>query len=257
MNLLTKIIQKADSLVGYPLNRIRYAFCKLSGRPYFGPLYAARQGIPERYEHMRVIAKQNVPDGGRILEIGSWAGGSARVLAEALPYARIHCIDPWIQYFDPASRNPIHRAMNKAARRGAVLPLFLHNTRRFHDRINVFMGKSIEILPLLGHRIYNLIYIDGDHSFESVLFDLNQSGYLLIDNGILCGDDLELQWDEVDTFNLQVNLSEDYVPDTKTDQYYHPGVTMAVWNYFNRRISARDGFWAVRKNGKEWEDVTW
>lgn len=266
MNLLTKIIQKADSLVGYPLNRLRYGFCKLSGRPYLGPLYAAAQGIPARYEHMRdLILDMGLKRGieiNNILEIGSWSGGSARVWAEALKSfnrckGTIHCVDPWIEYFDPQSRNPIHRAMNKACRNRTILSLFLHNTHAYWSIIVAHVGRSDQVLPTFKEQAFDLVYIDGDHSFRAVYSDLDLSAPLLKDGGILCGDDLELQWDEADTLEAAACKNEDYMLDHKTGQYYHPGVTLAVHEFFGRRVSAKDGFWAVRKRGKEWEDVTW
>ena len=56
-------------------------------------------------------------------------------------------------------------------------------------------------------------------------------------NGILCGDDLELEFNKVDSEELLINLNsgKDYCLDRKTGLYYHPGVTMALSEEISKR----------------------
>src|SRR4029077_6478743 len=58
------------------------------GRVYFGPRHRASQGTPTRLHYMlatvRLLALRRCGRPLRILEIGSWAGGSALTWAEGI-----------------------------------------------------------------------------------------------------------------------------------------------------------------------------
>ena len=43
--------------------------------------------------------------------------------------------------------------------------------------------------------------------------------------------------------------------DPATGVAYHPGVTIAVADFFGRRIACYEGYWVVRKTGTGFEDV--
>jgi hypothetical protein len=78
---------------------------------------------------------------------------------------------------------------------------------------------------------------------------------LVKQSGVICGDDLELQSHEVDVSLAEELQERDFITDPKTGVNYHPGICMGVASFFKRRVSAYDGFWIVRKNGDNWEDV--
>ena len=82
--------------------------------------------------------------------------------------------------------------------------------------------------------------------------DIKFSKNLLKDPGVLCGDDLELQISEIDLEFAKKNKTKDYILDPRTKRLYHPGVTLAVGEIFNK-VSSWDGFWAMKKNVAEWE----
>ena len=74
--------------------------------------------------------------------------------------------------------------------------------------------------------------------------------------GIICGDDLELQKDDLDEReqSAAVELNKDYVHSHKADKHYHPGVTEAVAIEFGE-VSSWEGVWAMRKHGSQWAKV--
>jgi len=66
---------------------------------------------------------------------------------------------------------------------------------------------------------------------------------------------LELQFPDLDEAKLRKDLHCDYPLDPKTGEHFHPGVTLAVWDFFSQRVSGWDGLWAMRKVGKTWKAV--
>jgi predicted O-methyltransferase YrrM len=124
-----------------------------------------------------------------ILEIGSWAGGSAITWAEAIKKhnqgrGRVICIDPWKLYFRPdqysdlpADQQEVYQEMAGALSKGHVFDLFMHNIRvsKHEDIILPFKGSSDEILPLFGEGRFDLVFIDGDPYLSRVLEDIRKS----------------------------------------------------------------------------------
>lgn len=130
--------------------------------------------------------------------------------------------------------------------------VFLHNisTYKGEARIDHFRGTSQSVLPYLSENYFDIVYLDGSHYYDSVLFDIKQAYRLLKDGGIICGDDLELQADQVDIDFARSNVNIDYIEDPNTGQYFHPGVTMSV-NDALGNVSNYFGYWMAKKyNGK-------
>lgn len=88
----------------------------------------------------------------RVVEIGSAFGYSA--IAMALTGACVLSIDP-------------HDGLHS-------FDVFHHNLRAYGvaDRVEVRVGRSQDILPTLHTRYYGLVFIDGDHGYEAVRYDL-------------------------------------------------------------------------------------
>ena len=89
--------------------------------------------------------------------------------------------------------------MNNALKKGQVLKLFCHNIKAsgHQDIVHMMKGFSQDVLPSLRKDHFNIIFIDGDHSYSGIKKDLEMASQLLVDGGVICGDDLDLQWDEV------------------------------------------------------------
>lgn len=115
-------------------------------------------------------------------------------------------------------------------------------------------GLSADVLPGFELCSFDLIHIDGSHCYGDVLADLRMAHRLLRDGGILCGDDLELQASECDRHFAGQNKHLDYREDPRTGRPFHPGVTLAVYEFFGP-VSALYGFWAMRKTGSGYQGV--
>lgn len=237
-----------------------------SGRLDFGTV--AVQSPPIRHVYMwaviRFLAEGGLKPPIRVLEIGSWAGASAITWAKALKAhsaeGTVECVDSWTPYFDvTVQQGKKYKLMNDAAMDGSIIDLFKQNIRAagVGDIVRYHRGTSREILPTLSDARFHIVYIDGSHVYEDVLFDLREARRLLADGGVLCGDDLELQLSEVDLADHRAALSKknDVSIEPRSKAAYHPGVTQAVAELFPD-VSAWEGFWAMRRMGSTWGKIS-
>jgi predicted O-methyltransferase YrrM len=100
-----------------------------------------------------------------VLEIGCFNGVSTSLFAF---YAKeVYALDIW---FSPKLKNEIMPAYNN---------------------INFVGGSSLDMIPTLQDAFFDMIYIDGDHSYESVKSDIQLSIPKLKKNGYICGHDYD------------------------------------------------------------------
>jgi predicted O-methyltransferase YrrM len=146
--------------------------------------------------------------------------------------------------------------MRKAARSDKIFSLFLHNVKS--------SGHGDVIIPLrtwshvaarfFRADLFDMVFIDGDHSYSSVAGDIRDYAPLVRDGGYICGDDLELQMGEIDRNLAGTRLEQDLARDARTGTDFHLGVTMAVGEFFGD-VSAYAGFWVMQKAGGTWRKV--
>ena len=227
----------------------------------------AVQSPPIRHVYMwalvRSLAERDPKSPIRVLEIGSWAGASSITWAKALKahsvQGIVECVDPWKPYFDvDVHKEKKYKLMNDAAKDDSIFDLFKQNIRvaDVDDIVRYRKGTSQEILPTITDGTFHIVYIDGSHVCQDVLFDLREGQRLLTDGGVLCGDDLEAQLSEVDLASHKeaVSLKSDVAVDPRSKAAYHPGVTQAVGELFPD-VSAWEGFWAMRRSGSTWNKL--
>jgi predicted O-methyltransferase YrrM len=247
------------------LDRARYVYCMLVKKPYFGTVALAGQTWEERKPYMRRIVQQEMQDKKNfsLLEIGSWVGNSAVLWADTIKSAGgqglVVCVDPWQPYFKE-DQEKVHSAsiiMNKALKKDRVFKLFLHNIKAsgHSDIIFPFKGSSSLILPLLEEKSFDMAYVDGDHSYSSLKKDLHNAARVVSEGGIIAGDDFDMTLDQIDKDYAQEHREVNCVIDPKTKQLYHPGVCLAVSEFFEMDVSRYCGFWAMRKAGAQWQKV--
>jgi predicted O-methyltransferase YrrM len=100
--------------------------------------------------------------GGVLLEVGSYLGASTIFLAAAAKEigngAKVHCVDTWE-----------NQGMTEGFR--DTWSDFQENTKLYKSYIVTHRGNSIEIAQTFAGQI-NLLFLDGDHSYEGCRLDV-------------------------------------------------------------------------------------
>src|SRR2546423_1667256 len=105
------------------------------------------------------LVRALIPASPVILEIGSYLGASACVMANALNgRGEVHCVDTWSNL-----------AMSEGSR--DTFAEFKANTAKFSALIKPVRAASRDAAAHFGKEI-DLLFIDGDHSFEGCRDDL-------------------------------------------------------------------------------------
>ncbi len=242
------------------------SFALKENRPYFGKELSAFQSPPVRYALVAALVKFAFAGKAavRVLEVGAWAGASAVTVGSAIQElgissCEIVCVDLWEKYFGEEDTSLHYKVMDAAAITGRIQDLFKHNIRvcGLEGMVQVMKAGSRQVLPLFASESFDMVYIDGSHKKNDVLYDLLQAKRLVRSGGVICGDDLELQRSQVDpeTHRSALANDADFVTDPKSGAGYHPGVTDAIAEMFND-VWHEHGLWCVERSGETWSKPT-
>jgi predicted O-methyltransferase YrrM len=129
-----------------------------------------------------------LPRRAQVVEIGSFMGLSALVMAKTLYFrqnytTRIFCVDTWEGSIE-------HKEMD-VVRKGELFDIFKRNIEESGlaaffipiRKASVTASKDFQDLSL------DLVFVDGDHTFEGVLSDLNSWYPKLKPGGVFLGHD--------------------------------------------------------------------
>jgi predicted O-methyltransferase YrrM len=122
----------------------------------------------------------------RILEVGSWQGGSTLWLLDHIIGPRggeITCCDTWEGSSEHTFLEPLGLSLEA---------LFDANVKRtgLSAHVRKLKGYSQDVLPTLPAGSYDLIYIDGAHEAQAVIQDAIHAHRLIAPGGFLLFDDL-------------------------------------------------------------------
>lgn len=129
-----------------------------------------------------------LPRQSRLLEIGSFRGGSTVALGHAarLRQHAIYCVDVWAEYqqqsdFVNMDSSQLHDM--------TILQEFISNTRFIKDRLCMLRGNSTDFRDILAEDLFSMVFIDGAHDYDSVVDDIIFGLKVIRPGGILCGHD--------------------------------------------------------------------
>lgn len=195
-----------------------------------------------------------------VLEVGSYVGQSALLWSGLITQhcprgGRVLCVDPWEAFHSEEDLRVggIYTRMNAALVSGEAFEEFKRNAAGADPRapVRFLRGRLSEALletesgyrdaSWLNEEGFDLVYLDGSHYYEDVAEDIRLARTLVREGGVLCGDDLEVQFNHcnLDECRALVVARRDY-------SNYHPGVTLAVWEAFGQ-VWSENGVWAVRR----------
>jgi len=131
----------------------------------------------------------------KIVEIGVAYGYHADFICTTLPEVTYVGVDPYKANYDLNDifcddvkklfkENDSQRAMDR------LFATVSDNLKAFNSRATIKRGLSWEIADQIDDGSVDLVYIDGDHTYEAVLKDLNAWVPKIKKGGIVCGDDI-------------------------------------------------------------------
>ena len=182
----------------------------------------------------------------KALEIGTWFGeGSTAVFRKnLLPGSTLFLLDAWRPYFRGDDLNfPYYENMNDlsfAALHNVITKQFAIEESSSLISTNIIRAESKAFLGELKENSFDLIYIDGDHTYQAVQADIFYAKKLIKKHfGIICGDDLEvIPSPEIIQKAHALNLNIDSTKD------FHAGVVLAVYEAF-QNVNMKSGFWWI------------
>lgn len=132
-----------------------------------------------RYQHGLLLLCKLLPKDAVGIEIGSYAGESARLFMKSGQVKTLYCIDPW----DPNYYS------------GQQLVVAEQHFQQVMDdypaQVIKCKGPSTQWIPELKRRgiVPDFVYIDGNHKRPFVLQDIGLALDILPKGGIICGHD--------------------------------------------------------------------
>jgi len=118
------------------------------------------------------------PENTTMAEIGCYAGESMEIFFNSGKIKQLFAIDPWMGGYNHATSPEVsdfnlveHTFDNRAVNKNIV-------------KLKMTMKEALDLLPEL-----DVIYIDGNHTYDCVLEDIKLSLQKIKDGGIICGHD--------------------------------------------------------------------
>lgn len=117
-----------------------------------------------------------------LVEIGSYAGISSSIFAQF--FKTIHCIDPFLPGYDD----------NDGASKSDMIAVEkqFDEVVSFYNNIKKIKMKSVDASKLFENNSIDVVYIDGEHTYNAVKDDIKYWLPKIKKNGIICGHDYQL-----------------------------------------------------------------
>ena len=178
--------------------------------------------VPEQRVVLRGLVQSCAKEKMRVLEVGSWCGDSTVEIGTEVKKhgGHLYCIDWW-------KGNP-GTNLEKAALQTDIYLEFWNRiiAEGLDDTVIPIRGKSDDISPILANETFDMVYIDADHRYPQVERDILNYAKLIMEGGILCGDDCEGRLHDFDLDFLEAGKYSDF------HETVHCGVVLSVGNYF-------------------------
>ena len=135
-----------------------------------------------------------------ILEIGVAYGYHADFLCTVLPNIQYVGVNPYLADYDPndifsKDVQQLFSEKNSQLAMDRLFNIVSSNLVKFGGRAKLLREKSWDVADQIEDKSLDLVYIDGDHTYEGVVKDLASWFPKVRQGGIICGDDIG--WPEV------------------------------------------------------------
>lgn len=114
-------------------------------------------------------------------EIGVYKGDNAEFILKLISPTILYLIDPWNNFMDTNSNEII----------GEIQYIQTQERLKMYGNKRLIKKTSLEASKLFNNEELDFVYIDGDHSYESVKQDINLWYLKVKKGGILSGHDYD------------------------------------------------------------------
>jgi len=181
-----------------------------------------RSVIPSLVSGPELKTLQSLCEGRELCcDVGTFTGSSAEAMILG---GAGHIVT--IDTFKSHSGGPIVEATDQEEQ----LTQLFHRLRPYSGKYSIIMGRSEVVGPLFGEGVFNLVFIDAAHDYESIKRDIAIWRKKVKSGGILCGHDFEKHASEVDEARMNERAHLDFCGE---DQM-HYGVIKAVSESFSK-----------------------
>lgn len=125
-----------------------------------------------------------LPEEAQVVEIGSYAGESAEVFISSLKIRKLYCIDPWEGGYDLKDKA-------SSSDMGQAEKYFDIIAEKYFRQILKLKLSSSQAVNFFSNEMLDMVYLDGNHSFEAVYNDIGIWLPKVKTNGILAGHDVK------------------------------------------------------------------
>lgn len=119
-----------------------------------------------------------------MVEIGCFAGGSTEIFLNSGKIKKLYCVDPWSNGFN--DQDPEHS--NNAEYAETIFDSRI--TTKFDNVVKLKM-KSDSCASSITEKV-DVVYVDGDHTYEACLNDIKIAKSILKEDGVICGHDCNM-----------------------------------------------------------------
>jgi hypothetical protein len=159
------------------------------------------------YETRNEMIKQLVPEGATIIEIGVFQGEFAEVLSDTNP-KHLYLVDCWES--QGTCSGDVDGNNMKHFSSGIDLWNSVKEKFAFYPNISIHRQYSSEFLKSIEDLSVDVIYIDGDHSYEGVKADLANAFPKIKKGGWIMGHDYEMNMKKANNvYNFGVKRAVD------------------------------------------------
>jgi hypothetical protein len=159
------------------------------------------------------------------IELGSFQGKFANHILTNWN-GKLICVDLFDRHDNTDLHNP-HGFYLKCDI-NTVLPTFNHNLKNFTNRLLTIQSDTKNAAQFFPDNYFDFIYIDAEHSYNSVINDMSHWYPKLKSKGLFAGHDFLAE------FNYSLENNEIYQPHNKSEYVGTFGVNTAVTKFANQ-----------------------
>jgi len=148
------------------------------------------------------------------VEVGVWKGSCSERLLSLLPKLTLYMVDRWTVYTkDERDRDKVSQmCKSKQASFDSAYMMARQKVKKYGKRAVILKTDSIDASDMFGQASVDFVFLDGDHSYEGLIADIDAWLPKIKPGGWLCGHDY-------------------------TEKGKRPGITKAVKERFGKSFS--------------------